>query len=126
MYDVSKWHTRHPGGVEVLLAYAGRDATDQFELFHPPAVSSKLSPFLTGTLDSSRAPAVPVRWGLTSKEEPDPTAAPLDPKDARGADLNEVDPATRDYRELRRTLWEEGAFEPQVYIYTTIYVILSE
>jgi len=29
-------------------------------------------------------------------------------------DAKGINPATRDYRELRWALWEEGAFEPQV------------
>ncbi|EOD17488.1 hypothetical protein EMIHUDRAFT_71873, partial [Emiliania huxleyi CCMP1516] len=51
VYNVSRWHDRHPGGSDILLAYAGRDASDQFELFHPPAVARRLKPFLVGALE---------------------------------------------------------------------------
>jgi delta8-fatty-acid desaturase len=116
VYDVSKWHAHHPGGEQILLAYAGRDASDQFELFHPPSVAPKLRPFLIGSLEAGRPPAHPVRWGLTSTLEPNPTAPPVDPADAH-TDTSQVDPATRDYRELRRAMWAEGQFQPDPVFY---------
>jgi len=116
VYDVSRWHVFHPGGEEILLAYAGRDASDQFELFHPPMVGAKLRPFLIGSLESTPPPRMPVRWGLTSNPEADPTRPPADPSDAPSKNAA-VDLTTRDYRELRRELWAEGAFEPEPIFY---------
>ena len=37
VYDVTAWAQQHPGG-DVILAYAGRDASDQYECFHVPRV----------------------------------------------------------------------------------------
>lgn len=31
MYDVSKYLDDHPGGSEIIVEYAGKDATDMFE-----------------------------------------------------------------------------------------------
>jgi len=57
VYDVSDWHDLHPGG-RIILDYAGRDASDQFELFHPPSVKHKLRSFLVGSLvDAEPEPA---------------------------------------------------------------------
>jgi len=50
VYDVSSWHHLHPGG-PIIMDYAGQDASDQFELFHPPAVAHKLRRFRIGKLD---------------------------------------------------------------------------
>ena len=36
--DVTDWHVNHPGGGETLVAKAGKDATLQFKLSHPPYV----------------------------------------------------------------------------------------
>lgn len=36
VYDVTPWLSRHPGGQEILLMYAGDDATDVFKAFHHP------------------------------------------------------------------------------------------
>src|SRR3989338_4622933 len=40
VYDVSKWSWKHPGG-NVMLNYAGQDATDAFRAFHPDMSYSK-------------------------------------------------------------------------------------
>jgi cytochrome b involved in lipid metabolism len=36
VFDVTTWMARHPGGQEILLMYAGDDATDVFKAFHHP------------------------------------------------------------------------------------------
>lgn len=35
VYDLTSWVDKHPGGREVLLLMAGRDATAAFESYHP-------------------------------------------------------------------------------------------
>eukprot|EP00884_Botryococcus_braunii_P013438 jgi/Botrbrau1/22095/Bobra.0206s0021.1 len=47
VYDVTKWITDHPGG-DVLLSYAGRDATDVFTAFHSDSGWSRLKDFRCG------------------------------------------------------------------------------
>ena len=134
VYDVTHFHARHPGGV-VIVEYAGIDATDQFELFHSPTVAPHLRPFLIGRLvddapcdapgdapagagdapasagaDAGAGAAVgsevvvkPLHHGLLH----DPCSA----ADIAAAAAADADPCTLEYRELRRQLWEEGAFE---------------
>jgi cytochrome b involved in lipid metabolism len=38
VYDVTSWLNKHPGGKQIIMSYAGSDATDQFFAFHNPAV----------------------------------------------------------------------------------------
>lgn len=51
VYDVSKW-MKHPGGQMVLNHYAGQDATEAFNAFHPDIkrVEKYLKPFYLGDL----------------------------------------------------------------------------
>lgn len=84
VYDITKFAAHHPGG-KIILAYAGKDASDVFELFHPPHVAKRLSAMHVGEL---------ARPGESA-----PSALSLE------------------YRELRRTLWEEGRFAPSPLFY---------
>ena len=36
VYDVTEFLDDHPGGSTIILRYAGRDATEEFEPIHPP------------------------------------------------------------------------------------------
>ena len=117
VYNVSRWHDRHPGGSDILLAYAGRDASDQFELFHPPAVARRLKPFLVGALEARRPPSTGVRWGLFSEPDEGPPGSSGGGGGGDGSSSRVGDGATTDYRKLRRQLWEEGAFEPDASFY---------
>ncbi|CAF0958212.1 unnamed protein product [Adineta steineri] len=49
VYDVTKW-VKHPGGQMVLNHYAGQDATEAFQAFHPEItrVQKYLKPFYIG------------------------------------------------------------------------------
>lgn len=38
VYDVTEWLDEHPGGSKIILKYAGKDATEEFEPIHPPGV----------------------------------------------------------------------------------------
>lgn len=49
-YDLSGWVDRHPGG-DVLLSYAGRDATDIFEAFHDNSTKELLQKFYIGKVN---------------------------------------------------------------------------
>ncbi|OQR99376.1 Delta(5) fatty acid desaturase [Achlya hypogyna] len=35
VYDVTEWANKHPGGREMVLLHAGREATDTFDSYHP-------------------------------------------------------------------------------------------
>jgi L-lactate dehydrogenase (cytochrome) len=40
-YDVTEFLPEHPGGSKVILKYAGKDATDEFDTIHPPDTLDK-------------------------------------------------------------------------------------
>merc|ERR1712060_1003016 len=42
--DVTKFLPDHPGGVLAILTFAGKDATAEFDMIHPPDVISKYAP----------------------------------------------------------------------------------
>uniref|UniRef100_A0A8C6VAS1 Cytochrome b5 heme-binding domain-containing protein n=1 Tax=Naja naja TaxID=35670 RepID=A0A8C6VAS1_NAJNA len=52
VYDISRFHKRHPGGSRVISHYAGQDATDPFTAFHldKNLVRTYLKPLLIGEL----------------------------------------------------------------------------
>lgn len=41
IYDVTKFLPDHPGGSKALLVYAGRDATEEFDMLHERNVIQK-------------------------------------------------------------------------------------
>ncbi|KAM9753034.1 acyl-CoA Delta-6 desaturase-like [Menidia menidia] len=55
VYNVTQWAKRHPGGFRVINHYAGEDATEAFNAFHPdPKLVQKfLMPLLIGELAAS-------------------------------------------------------------------------
>ena len=40
-YDVTEFLPEHPGGPKIILKYAGRDATEEFDPIHPPDTLDK-------------------------------------------------------------------------------------
>jgi len=45
VWDVTDFLDEHPGGAEIILKYAGMDATEEYEPIHPPdAISDNLDP----------------------------------------------------------------------------------
>ncbi|EIW71298.1 fumarate reductase [Tremella mesenterica] len=42
--DVTNFLNDHPGGAKAILLYAGRDATEEFNMIHPPNAISKYAP----------------------------------------------------------------------------------
>merc|ERR1712127_548646 len=57
--DVTKFLSEHPGGELAILTFAGKDATEEFNMIHPPDVIPKYAPdSIIGKLgDGSAAPA---------------------------------------------------------------------
>ncbi|RMZ76038.1 hypothetical protein DV737_g5012, partial [Chaetothyriales sp. CBS 132003] len=43
-YDVTEFLPEHPGGPKIILKYAGKDATEEFEPIHPPDTLDKYLP----------------------------------------------------------------------------------
>ncbi|OMO64234.1 hypothetical protein CCACVL1_21905 [Corchorus capsularis] len=59
VYDVTPFLEDHPGGDEVLLAAAGKDATDDFEdVGHSFDARAIMEKYLVGEIDSSTVPEV--------------------------------------------------------------------
>jgi len=42
--DVTKFLPEHPGGAKAILLYAGKDATEEFNMLHKPTVVEKYAP----------------------------------------------------------------------------------
>eukprot|EP00586_Coscinodiscus_wailesii_P015613 CAMPEP_0172497356 /NCGR_PEP_ID=MMETSP1066-20121228/98716_1 /TAXON_ID=671091 /ORGANISM="Coscinodiscus wailesii, Strain CCMP2513" /LENGTH=506 /DNA_ID=CAMNT_0013270069 /DNA_START=142 /DNA_END=1662 /DNA_ORIENTATION=- len=121
VYDVSRFHKNHPGGSNVIMEYTGMEAGDVFHMFHAPVISHHLRRFLIGRLETEDgtdgggekicAPVI----ALPGKIKP--------PKVARH-DAGESLECTREYRKLRKELWEEGAFVPS-YPYFAFKLVLA-
>ncbi|KAJ3102681.1 hypothetical protein HDU97_000378 [Phlyctochytrium planicorne] len=60
VYDLSKFIHEHPGGVQVILKEAGRDATETFQMFHPKDILERLLPATAyvGDIDPSSKPTL--------------------------------------------------------------------
>mmetsp|Transcript_9173 Transcript_9173/g.12355 ORF Transcript_9173/g.12355 Transcript_9173/m.12355 type:complete len:505 (+) Transcript_9173:37-1551(+) len=52
VFDVSSFIQSHPGGRRVLLQFAGKDATTQFQEFHPSSVLKDYSHLCIGSIGS--------------------------------------------------------------------------
>jgi cytochrome b involved in lipid metabolism len=49
--DVTDFLADHPGGKKAIMIYAGRDATEEFNMMHKPDVVEKYAPYaIIGTL----------------------------------------------------------------------------
>merc|ERR1719181_2385233 len=42
--DVTNFLSEHPGGELAILTFAGKDATEEFDMIHPPDVIDKYAP----------------------------------------------------------------------------------
>lgn len=53
VYDLTKFAPEHPGGMKILLKYAGKDATEEYDPIHPPGtIEEALAPeFHLGPVD---------------------------------------------------------------------------
>ncbi len=55
VYDVSKFLPDHPGGKKAILLFAGKDATEEFDMLHDRKVIKKYAPEAhVGTLSKSK------------------------------------------------------------------------
>ena len=44
VYDVTSFLPDHPGGKKAILTFAGRDATEEFDMLHDRKVLTKYTP----------------------------------------------------------------------------------
>ncbi|OCF30695.1 L-lactate dehydrogenase (cytochrome) [Kwoniella heveanensis BCC8398] len=115
VYDVTDFLDEHPGGAEIILRYAGMDATEEYEPIHPPdAIIDNLDPSKhLGPLIPSTLPPPPVSADPpppTSVQVPQKTNAPL-----AGGELEYVKPPLAEILSLhdfeavaRRTMGKRG------------------
>merc|ERR1719146_434188 len=62
--DVTKFLSEHPGGELAILTFAGKDATEEFNMIHPPDVIGKYAPdAVIGKLGSGAPAAAPAASG---------------------------------------------------------------
>merc|ERR1719276_385621 len=54
--DVTSFLSEHPGGELAILTFAGKDATEEFNMIHPPDVIGKYAPDVTIGSVGSAAP----------------------------------------------------------------------
>merc|ERR1711972_233820 len=55
--NVSNFLSQHPGGELAILTFAGKDATEEFNMIHPPDVIGKYAPdAIIGSLGAGKAP----------------------------------------------------------------------
>ncbi|KAI1738499.1 mitochondrial cytochrome-like protein b2 [Xylaria scruposa] len=90
VYDMSEFATEHPGGVGVLLNYAGRDATATYSKVHSPSLIRTSLPAsrTIGTLDKS---TVTEEWPRPPSRRGKPPAKAKDAKPALSSIINAHD-----------------------------------
>ncbi|XP_072277877.1 fatty acid desaturase 2-like [Pyxicephalus adspersus] len=84
IYNISQWLKRHPGGIRVISHFAGEDASEAFQAFHPDLnfVRKFLKPLYVGEL------------------------AENEPSQDRGKNIEQVE----DFKKLRKTAEDMGLF----------------
>merc|ERR1711920_879826 len=56
--NVTNFLSQHPGGELAILTFAGKDATEEFNMIHPPDVVPKYAPdAIIGVVGAAKAPA---------------------------------------------------------------------
>merc|ERR1719199_1238575 len=55
--NVNNFLSQHPGGELAILTFAGKDATEEFDMIHPPDVIGKYAPdAIIGSVGAGKAP----------------------------------------------------------------------
>jgi fatty acid desaturase len=114
VYDVSSFQHRHPGGLELLGPWAGRDASAPFHAFHPePAVPQKYLPSLL----------------LVKGRRAAPLSEAVADDDCASAGGSSTSPTPEeDLEKVRAYASRQGWFEPSVFFYTwnLTFIVLLE
>merc|ERR1719231_1083355 len=77
--DVTKFLKDHPGGELAILTFAGKDATEEFNMIHPPDVIPKYAPYATiGTLGGGGGGGAAVADAGAEEEEEEEEAGGAD------------------------------------------------
>jgi len=91
--DVTKFLPDHPGGALAIVTFAGKDASEEFNMIHPPDVIGKYAPdAVIGPLvkEGEQIAAAPVAGGAPAAAAASggPKHASLDQEEKKGASLN--------------------------------------
>jgi len=88
VYNVTNWAKRHPGGKDIILAFAGQNGTEPFLALHPDLVKTRkyMSTYYIGE--------------LLDEAKVEPKSKP-----------NYNQPLLDDFRKLREKLMQEGLFD---------------
>jgi len=70
--DVTKWIPIHPGGEQAIMAYLGKDATEEWVMIHKPGTVEKNLQHVTKKGKVSGASAAPVQAAAVDDEAPAP------------------------------------------------------
>ena len=81
VYDLTAFHTSHPGGARVVAAVAGKDATQAFDPFHPGDIIERMGLRPIGVVDAATIQPTDVAGG-----ESDAGSGSDDDDDDVGAD----------------------------------------
>ncbi|KAN0060953.1 hypothetical protein ACQY0O_006687 [Thecaphora frezii] len=77
VYDVAKFLDEHPGGDEVLLTEAGKDATEAFEdVGHSDDARALLGPMLVGEIEGGST-KIKTKSVARTNESPDQNSNPI-------------------------------------------------
>jgi len=80
VYDVTKFLEEHPGGEEVLLEQAGKDATENFEdVGHSTDARTMMKDYLVGEIIDEEKTNTPEKrakkWGTGDSSDPDSSSS---------------------------------------------------
>merc|ERR1712045_670229 len=64
--NVTKFLGEHPGGELAILTFAGKDATEEFDMIHPPDVIGKYAPDAVIGVIGTAAQAAAVSGGAAA------------------------------------------------------------
>ncbi|KAL4939240.1 hypothetical protein BDV06DRAFT_225211 [Aspergillus oleicola] len=78
VYDVTEFLPQHPGGAAVVLQYGGKDATEEYDLIHPPdTIEKSLPPEKVLGEICSRQPTVTTPADTSAPDYDGPRTTPL-------------------------------------------------
>lgn len=76
VYNVTEFLNEHPGGAKMILRYAGKDATEEYEPIHPEnALDALPAEAKVGTLDKATVTGQPPKDTPTGAKDTEPPAA---------------------------------------------------
>jgi flavocytochrome c len=137
VYDVSKFILDHPGGKDTIMEYAGKDATDTFDLIHQDTVLKRYGPAMrigklskNNTTNNNNSSTVPPYLKLIPSNTPSRTSggtADILPNERKNASfdiqelthiLNGGKDSTKRRKFLESVLSKDPEDLHQVYNYT--------